>query len=84
MSNMMKLPASEFFKNIKHYHQNIDDDFEQPSMVIPTLRSYQCRAVKWMIDRENNNDSKLMNNNCIFKSFVILKYNFITWHIFLC
>lgn len=84
MSNMMSLPASEFFKNIKNYHQNIDDNFEQPSMIIPKLRAYQCRAVKWMIDRENNNDCKLLKNKFVFKSFIILNYNIIHGTYFLC
>ncbi|KAE9531943.1 hypothetical protein AGLY_010145 [Aphis glycines] len=54
MTNTME--AAEFFGVIKTYHEHINDDFEQPQIVIPTLRSYQRRAVKWMIDREINND----------------------------
>lgn len=58
---MMNLQAPEFFKNIKNYHKDIEDNFEQPSVVIPTLRSYQRRAVNWMVDREKNNDCMLIN-----------------------
>jgi len=57
LSNMINLKAPEFFKNIKNYHKDIDASFQQPSIVIPILRSYQRRAVKWMVDREKNNDS---------------------------
>lgn len=59
---MINLQASEFFQSIKNYHKDVDDNFEQPSNVIPTLRSYQRRAVKWMVDREKNNDCKLIRN----------------------
>lgn len=65
---MIHLQASEFFQSIKYYHKDIDDIFEQPSNVIPTLRSYQRRAVKWMVDREKNNDCKLIKNK-YFKIF---------------
>lgn len=64
---MMSIPPSEFFDQIKHHHQNIDDNFEQPSMIISKLRAYQRQAVKWMIDRENNNDCKLINVKYIFQ-----------------
>lgn len=57
---MINLQAPEFFKNIKDYHKHIDDSFEQPLIIKPTLRSYQRRAVKWMIDREKNNNCKLI------------------------
>ncbi|XP_025199699.1 E3 ubiquitin-protein ligase SHPRH [Melanaphis sacchari] len=53
---MNNLQAAKFFEVIKTYHKHINDDFKQPQIVIPTLRSYQRRAVKWMIDREKNND----------------------------
>ncbi|XP_050542119.1 E3 ubiquitin-protein ligase SHPRH-like [Daktulosphaira vitifoliae] len=53
---MFNINAVEFFKNIKKYHDNQEDDFIQPSSLIPTLRSYQRKAVKWMIDRENVNN----------------------------
>lgn len=59
---MINLQASEFFQSIKNYHKDVDDNFEQPSNVIPTLRSYQRRAVKWMVDREKNNDCKSIRN----------------------
>lgn len=62
---MMALSASEFFKNIKHFHQNIEDNFEQPSMIISKLRVYQLRAVKWIIDKEKYNDCKFINNKYI-------------------
>jgi len=58
LSNMINLKAPEFFKNIQNYHKDIDDNFQQPSVVIPLLRSYQRRAVKWMVGREKNNESK--------------------------
>lgn len=61
---MITLSASKFFEQIK-YHQNIDDNFEQPSMIRSKLRAYQRRAVKWMIERENNNDCKLINAKCL-------------------
>lgn len=60
---MINSRAAEFFRNIKKYHKDVDDDFEQPPLIIPTLRSYQRRAVKWMVDRENNNDCELPKNN---------------------
>lgn len=60
MTNTME--SAEFFEVIKTYHENINDDFEQPQIVIPTLRSYQRRAVNWMIDREINNDRELKTN----------------------
>ncbi|XP_022181789.1 E3 ubiquitin-protein ligase SHPRH-like isoform X2 [Myzus persicae] len=53
---MNNLQAAKFFEAIKTYHKHINDDFEQPQIIIPTLRSYQRRAVKWMVDREINND----------------------------
>ncbi|XP_008183763.1 E3 ubiquitin-protein ligase SHPRH isoform X2 [Acyrthosiphon pisum] len=53
---MNNLQAVKFFEVIKTYHKHINDDFEQPQIVIPTLRAYQRRAVKWMVDREKNND----------------------------
>jgi len=56
------MESAEFFEVIKTYHENINDDFEQPQIVIPTLRSYQRRAVNWMIDREINNDRELKTN----------------------
>lgn len=56
---MNNLQAAKFFEVIKTYHKHITDDFEQPKIVIPTLRSYQRRAVKWMVDREKNNDCEL-------------------------
>ncbi|XP_060856203.1 uncharacterized protein LOC132933936 [Metopolophium dirhodum] len=56
LTNMNNLQAVTFFEVIKNYHKHINDDFEQPQIVIPTLRAYQRRAVKWMVDREKNNN----------------------------
>ncbi|CAI6373127.1 unnamed protein product [Macrosiphum euphorbiae] len=53
---MNNLQAVKFFEVIKTYHNHINDDFEQPQFVKPTLRAYQRRAVKWMVDREKNHD----------------------------
>ncbi|XP_050424544.1 E3 ubiquitin-protein ligase SHPRH [Adelges cooleyi] len=53
---MFNSNAIEFFKNLKVYHENQDDYFQQPSKMIPTLRSYQRKAIKWMIDKEKNNN----------------------------
>lgn len=72
MSNMMTIPASEFFKNVKHYHQSIDDNFEQSFMIITKLRAYQRRAIKWMIKKENNSCCMLLNNTFVFKRFIVL------------
>jgi len=52
---MINIQASEFFKNIKLFHKDIDDNFEPPPSIIPTLRTYQRRAIKWMVDKEKNN-----------------------------
>lgn len=51
----------EFLKIVQSYNKHIDDNFEQPSVIIPKLRSCQLRAVKWMIDRETNNECELMS-----------------------
>lgn len=59
---MINIQVPAFFKGIKNYHKDIDDNFEQPSIVIPTLRSYQRKAVKWMINREKNNDCEWFIN----------------------
>jgi len=59
---MNNIQAVKFFEVIKTYHKHINDDFEQPQIVIPTLRAYQRRAVKWMVDREKNNDCELKIN----------------------
>lgn len=52
--------VKEFFSAIKNYHKDIGDNFEPPPIILPKLRSYQRKAVKWMLDREKNNDSKLI------------------------
>lgn len=77
---MIHLQPSEFFKNIKSSHKDIDDDFEQPSIIVPTLRSYQRKAVKWMVDREKNNNCELiifvLYLNTILYDMVIIIYIF--------
>lgn len=69
---MINLQALAFFKAIKNYHKDIDDNFEQPSIVIPTLRSYQRKAVKWMINKEKNNDCELLID--IYRDGQYLRY----------
>lgn len=59
---MLSSKVSEFFQNIKKYQSDIDDDFEVSPIIKPTLLSYQRKAVKWMIECEKNNTSKLKNN----------------------
>lgn len=54
------LPASALFRYIKHFHKYVDDNYDQPSTVLSKLRSDQRRSIKWMIDRENHNDCKLI------------------------
>lgn len=70
---MNNLQPAKFFEVIKTYHKHINDDFEQPQIIIPKLRSYQRRAVKWMVDREKNNDCKLKTNiiiNLLFCNYL--------------
>lgn len=51
----------EFLKIVQTYNKHIDDDFKQPSVIIPKLRPCQLRAVKWMINRETNNECELIS-----------------------
>ncbi|VVC30495.1 Hypothetical protein CINCED_3A019573 [Cinara cedri] len=46
----------EFLKIIQSFHKHVDDNFEQPSIMLLKLRSCQLRAVKWMVDRETKNE----------------------------
>lgn len=50
--------SCEFFKIIQRFHAHIDDNFQLPSVIIPQLRPCQLKAVKWMVDRETNNERK--------------------------
>lgn len=68
---MMSISASKFFKTIKEYHANIDDDFEQSEIVIPKLRAYQRRAVKWMLNKEKNNDCELIKNKKVITNYYL-------------
>lgn len=56
---MENYQSCEFFKKIQSFHKHIDDTFEQPSVILPKLRSCQLRAIKWMVDRETNNECEL-------------------------
>lgn len=57
---MFNSKVSDFFKNIKKYREDIDDNFEVPSIILPSLRSYQRKAVKWMNACEKGDKSELI------------------------
>lgn len=78
---MFNSKVSDFFKNIKKYREDIDDNFEIPSIILPSLRSYQRKAVKWMNACEKDDKSELITIyiNYIYKITFIFMY----WHIFI-
>lgn len=57
---MHRAKISEFFENIKRYQKVYDDNFDEPPDFITKLRPYQRKTVKWMLDREINNDCELI------------------------
>lgn len=71
---MFNSKVSDFFKNIKKYREDVDDNFEVPSIMLPTLRSYQRKAVKWMNTCEKDDKCELitMYIDYIYKIYLYL------------
>ncbi|VVC34712.1 Zinc finger, PHD-type,Zinc finger, RING-type,Zinc finger, RING/FYVE/PHD-type,Helicase, C- [Cinara cedri] len=46
----------DFYNALKEMHAEYDDQINQPSVITTRLKSYQLKAVKWMEDREKNNN----------------------------
>lgn len=61
MSDVLNTPLSEIYENIKYYQKYIDENDVEPFLYTTKLDYHQFKCVKWILDRETNNDCMLTN-----------------------